>query len=164
VLNGEPRHDVEPFSKEDYDIVMTHIGGMSLFLELDLCSAEERFAERLFGDITWSNELADEVLTYVGGLSLFRELDMNTHMKLGESVDKAEDATNLIWVTPSQWNKVYGVTPLCGQSALPPGKSGFGGASGVFEKGLTWGNNAFHPENFATKYDRLSLNKIPAWQ
>jgi hypothetical protein len=88
VLNGELKHDVEPFSEEDHDAVMTHIGGMSLFLELDLCSAEERFAERPSKDIVRSNELADEVLIYVGGLSLFRELDMDTHMKLGESVIK----------------------------------------------------------------------------
>jgi hypothetical protein len=74
-----------------------------------------------------------DVFTCVGGMSLFWELDlgpaedMDSHMKLEGSVDKAENAINLIWLPPPyQRNKVFGVTPPCEQSAFAPGKYGIG--------------------------------------
>jgi hypothetical protein len=78
MLSGDLKHGVEPFSKEDCDSVVTHIGGMSLFFELDLTSGEERFTERPFKDIACNNELADQMLTEVGDLSIFIESNLDS--------------------------------------------------------------------------------------
>jgi hypothetical protein len=77
-LNGELKHDVELFSKEDYENVMTHIGGTSLFLEAGLKFATKMSAERPSNGMVLDVELADTVLTHVGGCSLFIEHDMTT--------------------------------------------------------------------------------------
>jgi hypothetical protein len=85
-------------------------------------------------------------------------------MKLDKSVDEAKDHAKLIWVTSFQQSKVFSVTSLCRPNALTPCKFGMGGVPCVFYKAPSWGDDAFHPRNFATKGDHLSLNKIPSWQ
>jgi hypothetical protein len=63
------------------------VDGVSLFLELELCSAKERLTERPFKDISWDEDLADSVLTHVSGLSLFQEYDRDTRQMFRGKAD-----------------------------------------------------------------------------
>lgn len=93
VLNADLKINVESFYKDDYDVVMTHIGGLSIFLELGLPFVEDVCTERISKDMTSDEELANNVLTHVGGWSLFVEHDMTTHRQFqgSISIDKRFD-------------------------------------------------------------------------
>jgi hypothetical protein len=136
--------------------VFTCVGGKSLFWELDLGSAEVRFAKRPSKDIACGNERADNVLTYVGGLSLFQELDMDSHMKLEESVDEAEDNVSLMWASLSQTQIVFGVTLVCEQIAFAYVKSVIGDVHGVIDKVPPWRKNIPHHNAILPPFPNIS--------
>jgi hypothetical protein len=62
------------------DDVITCVGGLSLFLELDMDSANKMFA--------------DDVLTTVGGVSLFLDLDKVFDAVLLEDVSRSDDVVS----------------------------------------------------------------------
>ena len=74
VLDGDFTHDADSFSNEDHHGVLTHVGGMSLFLELCLDSADDNFGERSFKEMARHEELVGTLRTHVGSVSLFRGL------------------------------------------------------------------------------------------
>jgi hypothetical protein len=71
----EPEETVlsDTTSIELVDEVFTCVGGISLFWELGLNSADDKFSEQPFKDIAWEAELADSPLTHASVFSLFLE-------------------------------------------------------------------------------------------
>lgn len=62
--------------------VFTDIGGLSLFLEIELDSADEVFNDSPLKDmVVWDKDLAGCVVTHIGGLSLFLEHDMGVKLE-----------------------------------------------------------------------------------
>ena len=88
-FDGELKHDAKLFSNEYYDGVLTHVGGLSIFLELGLDSKDEKFAEMPFKDIACNKEVGDQMLTEVGGMSMFIESDLDAHREHDRIIDTA---------------------------------------------------------------------------
>lgn len=60
------------------DDVITHVGSMSLFHELDLSFGEDLCTEKISKDMASDEELVGTMLMHVGDWSLFTEHDMDT--------------------------------------------------------------------------------------
>lgn len=68
--------------------VLTHIGGLSLFEELEPDSVDEVFNDHPLKDVMGVEELADYVVTHIGSSSLFLEQSMDTHQERDGEIDK----------------------------------------------------------------------------
>jgi hypothetical protein len=72
------------------DGVLTHVGGISIFLELCVNTAAEAFSmDMLPMDMTWDMEIRDHALTYIGGLLSFLELTIDH-----QEIEKIISTTN----------------------------------------------------------------------
>lgn len=71
------------------DGVLTHVGGISIFLELCVHTAAEAFSGMLPMDMTWDMEIHDHTLTYIGGLLFFLELTIDY-----QEIEKIVSTTN----------------------------------------------------------------------
>ncbi|KAK1665599.1 hypothetical protein QYE76_053758 [Lolium multiflorum] len=62
--------------------VLTHVGGLSLFQELELDSADEEFNDYPLKDVLLYEKLVDCIITHIGSSSLFPEHVMATNLEL----------------------------------------------------------------------------------
>jgi hypothetical protein len=68
--------------------MLTHVGGLSIFQQLELDSANEAFHDSSLKDVLWYEELTDCIVTHIGSSSLFLEYVMVTNPELARKVHK----------------------------------------------------------------------------
>jgi hypothetical protein len=76
----------EPVAASD-EMVLTNIGGLSLFLELCGDARGEVCKKTSQKEVVWEEEVADCVLTHIGSYSLFLELGIGTYQELHRHVE-----------------------------------------------------------------------------